>query len=58
MRLAVINNVVVTNKEEVNTWGIVLDIALTVIPIIIIVGFFEKYRHSPHNFRLQSLKPA
>ena len=27
-------------KEEINTWGIVLDVALTVLPIIIIVGFF------------------
>ena len=27
-------------QEDVNTWGIVLDVALTVLPIIIIVGFF------------------
>ncbi|MBQ3296918.1 ATP-dependent zinc metalloprotease FtsH [Candidatus Saccharibacteria bacterium] len=31
---------VIEYKEDVNTWGIVLDVALTVIPIVIIVGFF------------------
>ena len=28
-------------KEDVNTWGIVLDVALTVLPIIVVVIFFS-----------------
>ena len=42
-------------KEEVNTWGIVLDIALTVIPIIIIVGFFIWMMRQAQSANSQSL---
>ena len=32
---------IIEYKEEINTWGIVLDVALTVLPIIAIVIFFS-----------------
>ena len=35
------NYPVIEYKEDVNTWGIILDVALTVLPIIAIVIFFS-----------------
>ena len=31
---------VIEYKEDVNTWGIVLEVVMTVLPIVIIIGFF------------------
>ena len=42
-------------KEEINTWGIVLDVALTVLPIIIIVGFFAWMMRQANTANNQSL---
>lgn len=46
---------VVEYKEDVNTWGIVLDVALTVLPIVAIVVFFSWMMRQANSATNQSM---